>query len=606
MLVYCTVFLLIFSELVLAKKIISQPIKISVTSNLITLPIGTLTHDGPATPEQISLFLPITGNLPQTAVATVRYKVSGQSLWHTGHPLYRIRPSMSDTPDVGIVPDAFAWPIIDLKPATTYDVEVTVTSGNVSNVLNATFTTRSLPAEAGSPNKTINPGTTASGIQSVLDSLNPGDVLLIKNGTYNLSTYLLLNRSGTVNNPIYIRGESRTGVILSNPNQVLEIAAASDVVVENLTLKGSGIDSGVNASSGAIGFVSSGPMKTRITVRNLTMTGFDTGIAADKEISQFLAYDNTLVGNNTWIPSLINTNATWNDDAIRIPGFGNCVFNNSLRGFGDTFSFAQHSTQVIGVHFYRNDVSMGGDDGFEVDEGQRNLSIYDNKLRNIMTFVSLDPLFGGPLVVARNIAINIGRTPFKWNSTNSGQFIYNNTIIRTTGKYWVDSPGSSAEAGWYQPNNGGQNSYGYRNNIMIYQGAGNQMIRLDNSGHNPVDFTHNSWFPDLIFQWPEGRSANLAQAMSGLPDSTPVFSGTKRRMQNDNITISSPWISPIALAANYLTEVTTSLTPLLAPGTTPKNSGTIIPNITDGFTGGAPDRGALIEGRGLPQYGDRR
>jgi hypothetical protein len=61
----------------------------------------------------------------------------------------------------------------------------------------------------------------------------------------------------------------------------------------------------------------------------------------------------------------------------------------------------------------------------------------------------------------------------------------------------------------------------------------------------------------------------------------------------------------VTLGADYYTEVLQAYTPALAPGTAPKNSGVVIPNITDGFTGGAPDRGAIIQGRPIPQYGDR-
>src|SRR5215471_5892586 len=120
-----------------------------------SLPIGALVHDGPATPEQISLFLPVTGSLPQTATASVRYKPSSSASWTTGHPLFRIQPSFSASPDVGSVPDAFAWPIIDLVPGTSYDVEVSVTSGSTTDIRTASFTTRALPGSAGAPNKTI-------------------------------------------------------------------------------------------------------------------------------------------------------------------------------------------------------------------------------------------------------------------------------------------------------------------------------------------------------------------------------------------------------------------------------------------------------------------
>jgi hypothetical protein len=573
------------------------------------LAVGTLIHDGPATPEQISLFLPVTGALPQTATATVRYKPSASATFITGHPMYRIRPSLAEVPGVGTVPDAFAWPIIDLQPGTQYDVEVTVNDGATTVVKTLTHTTRALPGPAGTPNKTIPAGASAATIQNTFDGLVPGDVLQFANGTYNVSG-LTLNVSGTQAQPIYIRGQSRTGVVLQNPGRVLLIVDASHVVLENMTFQGSGVDSSINASSEGINFFGSSttPTQTRITVRNMVITGVDVGIKAHQEIQEFLAYNNTMVGNNTWTPGLIDTNATWNDDGINIPGFGNCAFNNTLRGFGDNFAVdtQQLSTDSVGIHFYRNNVTMGGDDGFEGDGGHRNITFYDNRLRNTMTFLSLDPLFGGPLVAARNVVINTGRTPFKWNSQNAGQFVYNNTVVRTLAKYAVVDGLPTAEAGWYQANNGGQNSYGYRNNILVYRGNNNplQTIRLDNSGHNPIDFTHNSWFPNAIFQWPSGSFSSLSQAFNGLSATTPVFSGSTKRHDQDNITVTNPWTTTITLGVDYHTEVTTLYTPVLAPGTAPKNSGVVIPNITDGFSGGAPDRGAVIEGRPLPAIGD--
>ncbi len=61
----------------------------------------------------------------------------------------------------------------------------------------------------------------------------------------------------------------------------------------------------------------------------------------------------------------------------------------------------------------------------------------------------------------------------------------------------------------------------------------------------------------------------------------------------------------VTLGADYRSEVLTTYTPELSPGTMPKNSGVAIPNITDGFDGTAPDRGAIIDGRPTPLYGDR-
>ena len=43
----------------------------------------------------------------------------------------------------------------------------------------------------------------------------------------------------------------------------------------------------------------------------------------------------------------------------------------------------------------------------------------------------------------------------------------------------------------------------------------------------------------------------------------------------------------------------------LAAGAAAIDAGTILPGVTDGFTGRAPDLGALEAGRGVPTYGPR-
>lgn len=570
-----------------------------------SLPIGALAQDGPPTPEQIALVVPVTGSLPTTATAAVRYRAAGAATWVTGHALYRVRPSFSNTPAVGSVTDVFAWPILDLVPGTTYNVEVTVSNGGTSQVLTGNFATRALPAAAGPATKTIAAGSSSATIQSVLDSLVPGDVLVIQPGTYNVSG-LNINRSGTAGNPIYVRGASRTQTILSDPSgRIIELRGISDVVIENMTVRGSLLDSGTNASSEAVRGGDPYTDPVRVTVRNLTVLGVDKGVTVYGEASQMLVYDNTIAGNNIWITAFLTDNRTWNDDGINLPGFGNAAFNNTISGFGDTFSYAQHGgddtlTEARSVHYYRNDIRNSLDDAVEVDHGHRNLTFYDNRIVNASTCSSLDPLYGGPLVYARNVCVNPARVNIhKWNDTNSGQFIYNSTFISTSSAVGGDPDVS----GWYQPNNGSQRAYGYRNNIHVYRGNGN-MLWLESPGHEPIDWTHNSWFPARPLQW-GGNYSTLAAAQSGLANTTPIFSGTSRRMENDNITTSNPWTTTITLGLNSLIEVLTTVTPVLASGTSPKNSGVVIPNITDSFSGAAPDRGAVISGRAVQNWGDR-
>jgi hypothetical protein len=565
------------------------------------LPVGALAHDGPATPEQISLVLPVTGALPDTATATVRYRETGTSQWLAAHPLFRVRPAFAVATPIagGAVQDVFAWPIIGLTPGVSYDVEVAVRSGGNVNVKTLTHTTRALPAAAGSPNKTAN---SAASISSQLAGLNAGDVLEIAPGTYNVDN-LTVSRSGTAAQPIYIRGASRTGTVLRDTSGAILSIRASDVVIENMTFQGAGSDGGVSSAHTGISLGTVG--STRITVRNVTILGVDKGIDSTVETTQTLVYDNTLVGNNLWQLSPVNflgSSITWDDEGIKVPGQGNVAFQNTISRFGDTFAYASHNsgaeTNNFNIHYYRNDIRNSGDDAIEVDHGRRNLTWYDNRVHNSMNCDSLDPLYGGPWLSARNICVNPYRVnTHKWNSDNTGQFLYNNTVIGTR------SRGTDADvASWYQPNNGQQRAYGYRNNVHIYFGNG-QSLWFDSGGHDPIDWTHNSWYPDRQIQWGP-VFGNLATAQSGLPNTTPIFSNTNRRMQNDNITESNPWTTQISLGPDSLTEVTATYTPILAPGTAPKNSGAVIPNITDGFSGAGPDRGAIIAGRPIPQYGD--
>lgn len=561
--------------------------------SIVLAQLGALMHDGPSTPEQISMYLPVTGSLSAT-VGTVRYRPTSGSTWSTGHPLYRIRPGFTPDP----VADAFAGVITGLTPGIDYTVEVTVSLGASSAVQTMTATTRALPGSAGVPNKTIAAGSTSSQIQTLFNGLNPGDVVQFANGTHTIEG-LILDRSGTDSQPIYIRGASRSGVVLRDTSgKVLYLLNASNIIIEDLTLEGSGIDSGVNSTSEGIRFYD-GFTQQRVTIRRVTMRGVDKGVAADYRLDQALVYDCTFTGNNVWTQPFLETNTTWNDDGVRVPGFGNAVFNNTLYGFGDTFA-VDNGVQCAGVHFYRNDIRMTGDDAFEGDYGFRNMTFYDNRVHNAMTMTSFDPISGGPAFVFRNIAINLGRSPYKFNNTNSGHFVYNNTIVRTNGY------GSGSGWGWNQSNNGAQRAWGYRNNILIYRGTGNLMA-MEAGGQDPIDFTNNAWYPNAQVWWSSagGSYSSVAAAYAGLPSTTPVFGTSAQRHQNDVISESDPFSVDVTLGSTYLTQIMTFYTPFLAAGTAPRSAGVAIPGITDGFSGSAPDMGAMITGIPAPTWGDR-
>lgn len=554
------------------------------------LPLGALTHDGPPTPEQISMHMPVTGELSRAARADVRYRLTSEKKWSSAHPLIRIRKS-----------GAFAGVITGLVPGASYTVEVTVKHNDVKAVKTLAATTRALPPAAGKVTNTIRVGTSIKEIRRAFKAAVPGDVIQFVDGTHEVGGLYLDGVKGTPEKPIYIRGQSRKGTVLKNSvKSILSIWRAQDIVIENLTFQGAGVDSGTKAGSHGISFWSGAkPQQQRVTIRNNTFVGVDKGIIASGNPTQILVYDNTLTGNNKWTEDFICSKKTWNDDGIRIPGLANAAFNNTLTGFGDALAMAGRRKNTS-VHFYRNDIRMTGDDAFEADYGVRNITFYDNRIHNAMTHVSVDPIHGGPLFVFRNIAINIGRGPYKLNASNSGHFFYNNTVVRAPklkgGKEW----------GWVQFANGPQVSWGYVNNILIFHGKG-RLLAMEARGQNPVDFNHNAWHPDGKVWWSKtgGSFKSLEEARSRLKPVKPVFGTCTKRHENDVICKPNPFECEVKLDEGLFKEIKTPCVPMLAKTSQLRGKGVAVPGVTDGFAGDAPDLGAVITGRSLPAWGDR-
>jgi hypothetical protein len=555
---------------------------------------GLVVELEPATPEQIGLYVLVERALDGESRIGVRYRQRGDAEWRLAHPLLRIHPEWvaGGAPEPTV--DSFAGTIFDLAPGAEYDVELTLAEPGASEqTLALSAATRALPAAAPPATHTVTP---ADDLQAALDALAPGDVLELQDGTYDVDE-LFIEASGTAQAPIYVRGQSRAGVVVRDTaGRVLHLRECAHVVVENFTLEGSGVDSGTDASSVGIQFWD-GAEQAFVTLRDLDIRAVDQGIIGYGSLKSVLVYRSSLRGNNLWNADFVETNLTWNDDGITLPGLGNCAFENTLHGFGDSFA-VRDGTHSASVHFYRNRITMTGDDGFEADYGTRNLSFYDNFIDNASTLLSLDPLWGGPLYCFRNIAVNTVRGPFKLNNDNSGFLIYNNTIVRTEG---------TTDWGWVQFNNGELRNYAFRNNILIYRGPGN-LLAVESGGNEPIDWSNNAWYPDGAVWWSStgGSFDSIAAAHGALPPTTPLFGESSARHDGDVITTSDPFAAPVALGADHLTEVETDVAPALAAGSAPKGAGVEIANITDGFSGARPDMGAVIEGRAEATHGAPR
>jgi hypothetical protein len=179
-----------------------------------------------------------------------------------------VRPGFSVFPQAGgAIQDVFAWPIIDLAPGTSYDIEVTVNSGAATNVKTLTHITRALPAPAGAPNKIIAAGSSSAAIQTAFNNLNPRDVIQFENGTYKVNK-LTISRSGTLTRPIYIRGASRTDTVLQRTTSSILSLTTGRIIIENMTLQGSVTDGGLSSPHTGVSLNVAGTTKNTL-FRNL-------------------------------------------------------------------------------------------------------------------------------------------------------------------------------------------------------------------------------------------------------------------------------------------------------------------------------------------------
>ncbi len=549
-----------------------RPISLAAQTSPITLAFDE------ATPHQLSIKATATGTLSSDASAVAYYRVNGSGTWLGPVAIWRVRTSESS------LFEGFAGWIVDLNAGTTYEVRVDVTqSGSTATGTPTTSATRTIPAENASPSgsgtaKTVTAGS-ASDLQSKLSGAVAGDVITIPNGTYS-GNFSLTNKTGTVANPITIRGASRTGVIISGTSgTVLTMASCSNVVLENLTILGSQVNGGGGATSHGIDITQATGINP--TFRHLTITGVDQGIKAwGTDVNGFLAYDCELLGNNTWPATIAEDDGGthWNDTGIEMPGLGNAVWNCTFAGMGDTVKLTTGSgdtTRARACYFHHNWIKSGFDDGFEFDDSDRNNAVYNNIFENTVTLASVDTL-GGPIGFFRNVCINQMRHPFKINAGFTNFICVNNTIVNTNKK-----PSGVASGNYSLQCAAGSNRRLYFvNNIVNYAGSGG--LALIGGSFPNSTFDYNAWYPS-------GRTFQFGQY--------GAFQA------HDVVTAANPFATAITLGADYTTEYAGHLDATLASGSNAKGSGLVVPGITDGYSGAAPDRGAIIAGQSYGTVG---
>ena len=328
--------------------------------------------------------------------------------------------------------------------------------------------------------------------------------------------------------------------------------------------------------------------------------------------------------------------------AVRLYGPGHVVAYNYVANFHDgvdveTYGNPDGSHAIDGPHYppkeywdrrpvsidyYNNYMTNFHDNAFEIDGSMHNIRVMRNMMVNSASHPFCNqPAIGGPVYWIRNIAYHAPGGSTRMTTGSAGVLFYNNTILTET------TAGSSANVHW-------------RNNLMLGENSAPAIFTV-NTNTNYSSSDYNGFRPnpgaEFSFQWSSppwnvpADYSGLMRAPMGIPGGRgaggagpppnsalevrrfPTLADYSRATHQDQHSITVDYdvfVNVPRLDAKDLKSVQKLYKAedydfRLKPGSAAIDRGVVLPNVTDGFAGQAPDLGALESGQPAPHYGPR-
>ncbi len=516
-----------------------------------------------------------SGDDDRDARVTARYRKKGESEWRVAPTLFRVLP---ETVTQHTVPEQHAGSVFDLAPGATYEIEIQATDpdgGGGTRVVEGT--TRPYPRREPATPRAVAVTDEAS-LSSALAAAQAGDVITLANRVYVGS--FSMSASGTVDNPIVLRGASAEGAILDGDGcgacNVLEIGG-SHVHVERMTLR--------NATR-ALRFFGA---TTGASARHLIIRNVVHGIGSQAGQSDFTICDNDIEGRLVW-PWVFAGDAAshWDDRGVDMNGNGHVVCHNRIKGFGDPVVNKTRGARAWDVH--GNDIAESFD-GTELDESEGNARLYRNRFTNVMAPISIQPSLGGPLYAIGNVILNCGDEPIKLKSLGgveepSGVLVHHNTFVSSRMALNLQTPIT-------------QHNFAVTNNLFV----GPRVL----SGARAADWTaqidrgrfdFNGWFPDgEFFLGVENGQNRLYEDFAAMKAAGVVEMGGRLLAEP---LFASGIVGPASSEAVFAAGSV-----VLAEGSNAIDGAEPIDGINDGWASAGPDLGAVERGCAEPTYGPR-
>ena len=609
----------------------------------------------------------IEGDADRDAAVAVAYRRAGERDWRDSLPLLRVQNERTFYVETlyYTAPNMFAGSVFELNENTEYEVRFTLTdpdgvSGEAQRVVNVRTRAEPQPYGGGNtyhvyPTDYTGPrqepafgGLLAAYYKNALGGdwsraapprVQPGDTILVHAGVYKdfdrfsysheiRSQYrtccgtpwdgtFYLTQDGTAERPIAIKAAGDGEVVFDGDgNTVLfNVMGADYTYFEGITFRNTAlaIEAGQKSIAGAVG----------LTVKRSTFDQVGVAIHSDWSGSKnFYIADNVMNGRNdpTYLIGWFNV-WPWSEVegqaekqrmqsyyAVAIYGSGHVVAYNRVTNFHDGLDHATYGMpddypntprdrMPVSNDIYGNDVSNMHDNCFETDGGMHNQRVFRNRCFNAAVgAMSPQPIFGGPVYFIRNVVYNSVYGPLKIQADPSGILVYQNTYV---GEIQQITPASNIH---------------FRNNLIMGQKARPLLFAIDT--HTPWSSSDYNGFhvnadAEHSFQWnspPRGGPVDYASPREVRRFKT--LAEYQRATGQDQHSRAVDYSVFANAEAPDFTDPTKFASPdevdlRLAPRSAAIDAGTVLPGLTDGFNGAAPDLGAYELGAPPAQYGPR-
>jgi hypothetical protein len=481
--------------------------------------------------------------------------------------------------------------------------------------------------------------------------VTPGDTILVHAGTYayfyefyanntqiNATTTFegtyYLTADGTPERPIVIKAAGDGDVIIDGRGNfnLFNLKAADYNYFEGITFRNTQIAiwAGTQFIAGSKG----------LTVKRCRFEDVGMGVFSNYSgSSNFYIADSVFLGRND--PKHLTgwNGAFWQQfanvegqqfppvmksyTAVRLYGAGHVVAHNYVADFHDgidteMYGMPDGSHPIDGpaypprdlwdrrptaIDIFNNYITNAHDNSIEMDGSMHNIRVMRNMLINSASHpMSTQPSTGGPIYFIRNIVYHAPGGSTRLTAGSPGVHFYNNTILTET------NAGASANVHW-------------RNNLMLAQNAQAAIFSV-NTNTNYSSSDYNGFRPnpgETLFQWnspPSSVTAMFADA-GGPPKleartfaTLEAYAQATKQDQHSVLVDYDIFVNVKKLDAKDLATVqrlykAEDMDFRLRPGSAAIDRGIALPNLTDGFTGRAPDLGALELDRPMPVYGPR-